>query len=46
MLNLIQMNLYRMKKAVSTWVLAIVAVAIAVLDFSIMKITERPVNVP
>ncbi|MBR3057786.1 MAG: hypothetical protein IKG93_07420 [Clostridiales bacterium] len=38
MLNLIQMNLYRMKKAVSTWVLAIVAVAIAVLDFSIMKI--------
>ena len=45
MRNLIKMNLFRMRKAVSTWVLAIVAVAIAILDFGIMKIyVDDPFN--
>lgn len=38
MFNLIKMNLYRMTHAVSTWVLGIVAMAIAFLDFGLMKI--------
>lgn len=38
MFNLIKMNLYRMSHAVSTKVLAIVAVAISILGFGLMKI--------
>jgi len=39
MFNLIKMNLYRMTKAVSSWVILFVAMAIGVLDFAMLKIT-------
>ncbi|MBO4928081.1 MAG: hypothetical protein J5379_07530 [Clostridiales bacterium] len=46
MLNLIKMNLYRMTHAVSTWVLAIVAVLYGLMQFGIMKIImDDPFNI-
>ncbi len=45
MFNLIKMNLYRMSRAVSTWVMAIVAVLFGILQFSSLKLMlDDPLN--
>ena len=45
MFNLIKMNLYRMSRAVSTWVMAIVAVLFGILQFSSLKLMQDdPLN--
>ncbi|MBR5426597.1 MAG: hypothetical protein K6E26_01680 [Clostridiales bacterium] len=45
MFNLIKMNLYRMSRAVSTWVMAIVAVLFGIMQFSSLKLMlDDPLN--
>ena len=45
MFNLIKMNLYRMSRAVSTWVIAIITVCFAFMQFGSLKlIFDDPFN--